>query len=104
MHAVIQCSVCTHAIDKSGAHKVRERSGLRTEIGRIVVVGAGQIQVGQERHQMLRGTLVDAVAAGHREQLVKHLEQQGAGLVYGADNGAAFLRESFQQRDAAGRG
>lgn len=77
---------------------------MRTEIGRIVVVGAGQVQVGQKRHQMLRGTLVDAVAVGHREQLVKHLEQQGAGLMYGADNGAAFLGETFQQRYAAGGG
>lgn len=73
-----------------------------TEIGRIVVAGTRQPQVGHKRNELLDGALVDAVSAGDRVQPIEHLEQQRTWLMDGADDRAAFLGEPLQQRYAAG--
>lgn len=74
----------------------------RTEIGGIMIVRTGQSERAEERHQMLGGSLVQALTAGHRVQLIEHFEQQRARLMDGAHDCATFEGQAFQQGDAAG--
>lgn len=67
-----------------------------------MVARTGQSEVAHERHQLFDRSLVDAVSFGYRIELVEYLEQQGAGLMDGADDRATFLGESLQQRNATG--
>lgn len=78
---------------------------LDDERGRVVVGRTLQTERAQERHQLLRGALVDALSVGQRVQVVEHLEQTSGRLVDRADDGPAALGQRLQQRDAleAGR-
>lgn len=66
-------------------------------VGRVVRERTVEPDGGQERHHLVRGTLVHAVAPGQHVHVVEQLEHGGARLVDGAHDGSALVREPPQQ-------
>lgn len=64
-----------------------------------MVAWTHESQLAQERHELLRRALVDALPLGERVQVVEHLEESSARLVDRADDGAASARQRLEQRD-----
>lgn len=74
--------------------------GLDYVVGRVVRERTMEPDGGQERHHLVGGTLVHAVAPGQHVHVVEQLEHGGARLVDGAHDGSALVRESSQQLQA----
>lgn len=79
-------------------------SGFDYVVGRVVREWTVQPDGGHERHQLVGGALVHAVALGQHVHVVEQLEQAGARLVDGAHDGAALVRETPQQLQAVRAG
>lgn len=56
-----------------------------------------QVNGTQVRHNVLRGSLVEAFSGGHHVDLLEFLEQLGGRLVNGADYGATLTGQVSQQ-------
>lgn len=74
-------------------------SQVLTEGSGVVIAWTHESQLAQERHELLRRALVDALPLGERVQVVEHLEESSARLVDRADDGAASTRQRLEQRD-----
>lgn len=54
----------------------------------------------EKGHQLLDDSLVNTKSLRQAVQIVKHLKEQGAGLMDGADHCPSFLRQALHQGDA----
>lgn len=68
-----------------------------TEVGRVVVKGAGDADGVEKRHRLDAVALVDTAPLGKHVHVVKHFPQRGAGLMDGAHDGAPLRGQTTQQ-------
>lgn len=84
-----------NALPRVGNSKVK-----LTEIRRTVIFRADNIQLLQKWHNVVARSGENALALGHREQMIEHVQQQRGRLMDRADDGSTFAGQLFQQFDA----
>jgi hypothetical protein len=68
-----------------------------TEVGRVVVKGAGDADRVEKGDRLDAVALVDAASLGQHVHVVKHFPERGAGLMDGADDGAPLRGQTAHQ-------